>query len=136
MRKIIALCLGSALLSGCDVTPGMAINQGRDMVAKQLKDPESAQFGEVYFVERQKIGNRHYGDLCGSVNARNSFGGYAGMSRFVAGFEYSESGSFSMNGLTMESELSRAVGDNDASYFQDQLWLPRCTKPGTLISGK
>lgn len=40
-----------------------------------LKDPDSAQFGAIA---------KGFGDAwCGTVNARNSFGGYSGHRRFV-----------------------------------------------------
>lgn len=44
-------------------------------VRDRLKDPSSAQFGEFRYV-RGKAG-------CGTVNARNALGGYAGAQRFI-----------------------------------------------------
>ncbi|MFD2755983.1 hypothetical protein [Comamonas terrae] len=46
----------------------------RERLAKQLKDPDSAQF-------------RNQKGFCGEVNAKNSFGGYIGFKRFIAGGE-------------------------------------------------
>lgn len=43
----------------------------REMVTAALKDPASAQF-------------RNQRGLCGEVNSKNSFGGYAGFQRFIA----------------------------------------------------
>lgn len=43
----------------------------REFVSTQLKDPDSADF-------------RHQRGMCGEVNAKNSFGGYAGFKRFIA----------------------------------------------------
>lgn len=43
-------------------------------VRKKLKDPDSAQFGSIGFIQ---IGEQIY-SVCGWVNAKNSFGGYTG----------------------------------------------------------
>lgn len=44
----------------------------REFLTPYLKDPDSAQF-------------RNQKRICGEVNAKNSFGGYAGFKRFIAG---------------------------------------------------
>jgi len=57
-----------------------AIELGKHLVADSLKDPGSAQFRNVRFVK--------YGPgavICGEVNGKNSYGGYVGFKRFVAG---------------------------------------------------
>lgn len=46
----------------------------KEFLIPHLKDPESAQL-------------RNQKGLCGEVNAKNSFGGYAGFKRFIAGGE-------------------------------------------------
>lgn len=51
------------------------IIDAKNAVSSRLKDPESARFSGVYVT-----GNI----VCGLVNARNSFGGYAGDMRFVS----------------------------------------------------
>src|SRR5690606_1839783 len=43
----------------------------RELVTANLKDPDSAKF-------------RNQKGVCGEVNAKNSFGGYAGFVRFIA----------------------------------------------------
>lgn len=48
-------------------------------VAKSLKDPDSARFGTIR-AARAADGTTH---VCGFVNARNSFGGFAGESPFI-----------------------------------------------------
>ena len=45
------------------------------VVRSLLKDPESARFGPI----RKGVGDA----WCGSVNAKNGFGGYVGAERFV-----------------------------------------------------
>lgn len=49
----------------------------RSSVLAKLKDPASAQFDGLQV-------NPRIGSVCGMVNARNSFGGYTGMKRFIA----------------------------------------------------
>ena len=48
-------------------------------VASSLKDPQSAVFDDVTYRKRRGL---HV--LCGRVNAKNSFGGYAGFRQFIA----------------------------------------------------
>ena len=57
----------------------LAKNRGKDLVLRQLRDPGSAQWGEVLV---RRAGAMEA--VCGTVNARNAFGGYVGMTRFVA----------------------------------------------------
>jgi len=52
----------------------LEIIAARNAVTERMKDPESVRFGEVV--------NRS-GTVCGYVNAKNSFGGYAGDTAFI-----------------------------------------------------
>lgn len=54
----------------------VVIERGKKAVLARLKDPDSAQFGQVTY--------REPGIACGFVNARNSFGGYTGEKRFLS----------------------------------------------------
>lgn len=59
-------------LAGCDlVTP-----KAKDLVAGQLRDPSSAQFRDLRKTRQ--------GVVCGEVNGKNGYGGYAGFQRFIA----------------------------------------------------
>ncbi|MCV0439289.1 MAG: hypothetical protein K5880_11695 [Hydrogenophaga sp.] len=57
------------------------VSKGKEAVKQRLKDPDSAQFRNVYF-HRGKSG---VPVACGQVNAKNSMGGYSGFQRFVSG---------------------------------------------------
>lgn len=57
----------------------MWIIQNQDLVKRKLRDPDSAQFSGA-FVSRRSGSPV----VCGFVNARNAFGGYAGHQRFVS----------------------------------------------------
>lgn len=52
--------------------------QARVAVIAELKDPDSASFGEIYALD----GSNGVRSICGYVNAKNSFGGYTGMIMF------------------------------------------------------
>ena len=53
------------------------IYYSRESVLNKLKDPNSANFEDVY-LSSDKV-------VCGKVNSKNSFGGYTGYKRFVSG---------------------------------------------------
>lgn len=48
----------------------------KQLVREALKDPDSAQFRNIRFVQGGSV-------MCGEVNAKNGFGGYAGFTSFV-----------------------------------------------------
>ena len=52
-----------------------ALSQAQELVTAKLKDPGSAQFRNVKQLRE--------GVVCGEVNSKNTYGGYAGFSRFV-----------------------------------------------------
>ena len=55
----------------------------KSAVLSQLKDPDSAHFGTLIRMTRPNLKGEPVDVICGEVNARNSFGGYSGMSGFV-----------------------------------------------------
>lgn len=79
-----------------------AIVAAEDSVRKMLKDPESAKFTDTH--------KAHTGAVCGLVNAKNSYGGYAGASRFI-----------------VTPELARIEGDSDDHGFSYR-WVELCEK--------
>jgi len=66
-KEILVICC-SLLLTACGGEEAAA----KKAVLADLKDPSSAKFGDFHLVEE--------GAACFEVNARNSFGGYAGAS--------------------------------------------------------
>ena len=52
-------------------------------VKRLLRDPESARFGRMDAYGDRMINGRPVTAVCGSVNARNGFGGYGGPKDFV-----------------------------------------------------
>jgi hypothetical protein len=61
------------------VTPAMR-DAAHQAVARAMRDPASAQFGELLVAFEDKKHNQV--DVCGQVNGRNGFGGYTGMQYF------------------------------------------------------
>jgi hypothetical protein len=55
------------------------IVDAKETVVGQLKDPESARFGEIWAMS----GTNGKRTICGYVNAKNSFGGYTGKQMFT-----------------------------------------------------
>lgn len=56
------------------------IAAAQDSIKRGLKDPNSAEFQNL------RIANYNNGKVvCGEINAKNSYGGYVGYKRFVAG---------------------------------------------------
>ncbi|MCW5773550.1 MAG: hypothetical protein KIT16_18045 [Rhodospirillaceae bacterium] len=71
-------------------------------VRGRLKDPGSARFDKVLAARRAD--GRVY--VCGLVNARNSYGGYAGRSPFIGRFDGHR---FIVISVTNEREMQAAV---------------------------
>ena len=64
---------------------GQKLLQGviQESVVGRLKDPASVQFRDLGLARNGESPEARY-NLCGSVNAKNSFGGYTGFQRFVS----------------------------------------------------
>lgn len=56
------------------------VYEAKKTVAASLKDPDSAQFRDVFFNETAKGGSV----VCGQVNSKNSLGAYTGFQRFIS----------------------------------------------------
>lgn len=53
-------------------------------VTEEFKDPGSAQFRKVVLVDGANAKTKGEGIYCGEVNAKNSYGAYAGFKPFIA----------------------------------------------------
>ena len=73
----------SALESGSGARAKLSdaafLAQAKSAVSQGMKDPDSAQFRAVRI---KRAGNIRY--ICGEINAKNSYGGYVGYSRFLS----------------------------------------------------
>lgn len=80
MNKAVGFLLAALCLS----LAGCAKNSATiEWIRNQLKDPDSAKFEGLSFIKYSKNGKVHQ-LVCGSVNAKNSYGGYTGFKPFVA----------------------------------------------------
>lgn len=131
MRKVIQLSVCALFLAGCEVNQGMAVDKGKDMIASTLKDPDSARFESVYMVEEKVAGDTHYGFLCGSVNSKNSFGGFTGAKRFAARLSYSTGGTISVSDVQLEEGQLAKAGADGRTMFETFYWQKRCIKPAS-----
>lgn len=61
----------------------IAIDYEKTVIPKQLRDPASATFGKVSAHTDRKYKGKPVTAVCGTVNAKNGFGGYTGMKQFV-----------------------------------------------------
>jgi len=70
--------------SNISESPSWAIDKGKESLEAHLKDPRSVEYGDVW-AGRFKGNPEAKGFLvaCGYFNARNSFGGMNGQSRFI-----------------------------------------------------
>jgi len=123
---VLGTVVAATLLSGCDVDEKTALDKGKEMVASVLRDPQSANFKDVRFVEKSKSEDARDGTLCGYVNAKNSFGGFTGMKRFVAGFRYSTKGSFTLGNVALEEGSNAREDQYGVTPFQSFYWRPLC----------
>lgn len=87
MKKISCLLSVALLgpLSGCGITDSELVRMAQASVQQQLKDPDSAKFGEITLVTPAEQSTKYQSIkvACGSVNAKNSYGGYEGAVRFT-----------------------------------------------------
>ena len=67
-------------------TIGTETETAEEMIRSRLRDPDSAQFSEVDLYDDRKIDGTPVTLICGHVNAKNGFGGYAGAQQFMVVF--------------------------------------------------
>ncbi len=84
------------------------IENAKAVVANELKDPNSAIFGNFWALD----GTNGLRNICGYVNAKNSFGGYTGKKMFIL-----------MNSQKLAIEGSGVLGQ----FFPD-ICMPRTVK--------
>lgn len=109
-RTALSLATVILVLAGC-ATPGVPTTltaeqekTARATVLAMLKDPASAQFGGIYGA-RKPDGTIY---VCGMVNARNGFGGYAGAAPFTGYFE-SDRSPFTLNEIGTSDSYGAAM---------------------------
>lgn len=111
IRLLAASIAVGFALSSCSAAPDF-----HSAVLSQLRDPQSAQF------QRETVRSIHDGKrvMCGEVNARNAFGGYAGFRRFV---------SMLPGNAVLEPGFDASYASQALSHGFDGLWAEFCLNP-------
>jgi hypothetical protein len=89
------------------------IAKAKEMVRERLKDPDSAVFEDMFEGPHTK------GVVCGSYNAKNSYGGYGGKTKFIM------STLWEANGPEIETYDSRGSEEQKKAFFDR--WTALCT---------
>ncbi|TGP65469.1 hypothetical protein EN868_03205 [Mesorhizobium sp. M2D.F.Ca.ET.225.01.1.1] len=90
-------------------------------VRESLKDPDSARFGNM--VAAQEDANSSW--VCGTVNAKNSFGGYTGDKPFMGMLTHLAGG----KGKVLRTFMVSAMGGTDTETY---VALSMCKQYGVL----
>lgn len=94
VKKFI-LIFAIAALTGCKPSAEKAIELAQKEVSADMKDPESAKFRYMRFIQEGEKDGLVGGFVCGNVNAKNSYGAYAGYSPFFIAISMKSKGIFS-----------------------------------------
>lgn len=94
-------------------SPGYGeIYVAKESITKMLRDPSSAVFDDVFFVNDRKSATGYYVPVvCGTVNGKNGFGGMTGRKHFVAAV------STIVTGLWMEGTTSPGAFASEWNRF-------------------
>jgi len=90
MKRLYVFIAIIFLCAGCKPLDNQLKRRGQNAVEASLKDPDSAKFRNVHFVEIKMNGLGRYqkaGYVCGEVNAKNGFGAYGGFQKFAVTVE-------------------------------------------------
>jgi hypothetical protein len=80
MRVFVLCCLAFfSVAVAAQSAPPLNEKLLKEAMSSSLKDAESARFKSIRYVPSNTAG---MWKMCGEVNAKNSYGGYAGFSRF------------------------------------------------------
>lgn len=112
MKKSVLLALCASVSACVSATPAaplktttlnMAqIDAMHTVVLSKLRDPGSVQWGE----NKAGIDAKGKTFVCGTVNAKNGFGGYTGMTPYMGEFD---GGQFKLGGIGGVPEVTTAI---------------------------
>lgn len=125
MKKIMVL-LALIVLVGCKPGADKAIELAQKEVAADTRDPDSAKFRYMRFVQQEETKDGEIkGLVCGQVNAKNGFGAYAGFSPFLVEINMVPKDTFS-KGVTysiLKKEIYTGLGQSKPNDY-DKLCGP------------
>jgi hypothetical protein len=118
--SLVSGCVGLAATGTPTILTSPQERQVKALIAKELRDPESARFGS-----HNAAWQKEHLVVCGWVNSKNGFGGYAGDTKYVARFTEGKDKSLSLDLLRL--------GDNlDGSLLLSVL----CSNAGIAFPGR
>lgn len=94
MKRLTAVALFGAALCACSQEASLQAG-AEHAIRGKLKDPGSAEFTNTFIVRSKDVDGAAMVTVCGDVNGRNSFGGYAGATRFLVTHMVHEGGDLS-----------------------------------------
>jgi len=124
LKTASAALVFSAIFAGCTVSEKSLLEVAQRAVSAELKDPASAQFSNGYIVDFPDPSTK-YTQLkyaCGEVNAKNSFGAYAGAVRYAVLLGVPNNGSAHE---VLSIDLEKTHRD---PLFTASFWAGNCTK--------
>ncbi|MGO2306149.1 MAG: hypothetical protein ACTH5W_15780 [Providencia sp.] len=122
---IVVFLLILVVSNSRDPSDSDAISFAKKRVSESMKDPSSTEFRSVdFFPSTPNQKEEIYGFVCGSVNAKNSFGAYAGFNRFHMNISVSNNG----RSATMSPPLIEDPADPLLLERFDSFWKENCRK--------
>jgi hypothetical protein len=123
--------IASAYIRNKAVGPeGWAMDNTIDKLRAQMKDPESMVIRSSYIVHHVEAnGEEDVIAICGVVDAKNSFGGYTGGTRFVSrSASNRKSDTFDTHEVILEKPQEQREADSVhmLSGFDHVYWNPQC----------
>lgn len=121
--KRILFFLALVSLVGCKPNADKALELAQKEVAADTKDPDSAKFRYLRFVQRDDMPDGAVSGLvCGQINAKNGFGAYAGFSPFMLEIRMKSKGFFS-SGVTyaiLSKRIYTEFNQSDLATYQKE----------------
>ncbi len=112
------------ILAACNTQEDELKKIAISSIKEQLRDPDSAKFSGVFLPKGDK-GNV---SVCGNVNAKNSFGGYAGTVRFLVYiYNNQENGKSIVHLSKLEASTPTISSDITSQTVFDSAWKVFCT---------
>ncbi|MCE5234401.1 MAG: hypothetical protein ABFC67_12615 [Mizugakiibacter sp.] len=119
---------------------GWARGNTAKSLREQMKDPDSMVIRSSYVVQKTDDKGNQFIYICGIVDGKNSFGGYAGGTRFASKSEYSKSlDTFDTWSVQMDDpeqeRTAKSVGmlsSFDSVYWND--WCVDANHPAIVAS--
>lgn len=118
MKKLIVLVLSIIVLSGCKPGEEKAIELARKEISSGMKDPDSVKFRYLRFIKSGEKDGLVGGFVCGEVNAKNSYGAYAGYSKFQLALRMKSNGIFS-KGATYTIDDKNIYNELKGEHLKD-----------------